>query len=902
MTSRLFLIGSLLFVGVSPHLTSLDAAETSGLSKALAAVDFTKPGGTNGWRALHGISALESTAEGLRVRISGDDPYFAGPPFNLPADVPLWLHLRVRSDVGGGGQVFYFRDGPKPDAAVNFSAKRGEWQDVRVKLPPLGPGFRFRIDPPGQSGTMLLAALRVEARPVVKPPNWTPSVSYVPVTSDPAVHAGELQLQHGSDTLGSWQLTVAGTRMAGGHNRPMLGYMQDGQVRWITLGASAATKARVQGRPGKIIATVNLADSDGARWQIDQQFAPDHSGKAIEVETRVTVDRDRPVVFLPLFQMLAGVGSYGTNKTQGLLAGVEYLENEPSSSEADLRGPGARRLVPDTLKITFPLMAIVAQERYVALNWERAPQVAALFDSPDRQYQSGGHLLGLLFPGSNGENRDEGSLVPEEFALLRARQPLVARVTVLGGRGRSVIPAVQEYVRRHGLPPFPLEPSLQEYVGQAAGGWLDSQIREGNRFRHALWPGGHFGAHPAADAAVYMEWLAGRTTDAALARRLKETAGSAINEVAPAQRGSASVSHVRVPVAPLVYGPVLPNVRQAAEIARQQLRRFGKDGGITYQAPAGKPDFGSTHWSREANGLTAQVVMTALESAVFSGKHDLVELALARLRDLNKFRDTVPRGAQTWEIPLHTPDILASAHLVRAYTLGFELTGDETFLEQARFWAWTGVPFVYFVNPADQPIGPYATIAVLGATHWVAPVWIGLPVQWCGLVYGDALNRLAPHDPQGPWRRLADGIAVAGIQISWPKNGAERQGLLPDVFHLRDQNRDGPAINPGTVQASAVRLFAGPPLCDFRALRQAGWHIHAPGGIKVIEEQTNRAKFQVEGWPKRPYFVLINRCEPPPRVTVDGKPVELAAPNELADGNLVLQVTGRSVIELAKGK
>ena len=47
---------------------------------------------------------------------------------------------------------------------------------------------------------------------------------------------------------------------------------------------------------------------------------------------------------------------------------------------------------------------------------------------------------------------------------------------------------------------------------------------------------------------------------------------------------------------------------------------------------------------------------------------------------------------------------------------------------------------------------PLANTAVLTNT---APLWIGLPVQWCGLVYGDAIRGFARHDPSGPWIELA---------------------------------------------------------------------------------------------------------------------------------------------------
>jgi len=113
----------------------------------------------------------------------------------------------------------------------------------------------------------------------------------------------------------------------------------------------------------------------------------------------------------------------------------------------------------------------------------------------------------------------------------------------------------------------------------------------------------------------------------------------------------------------------------------------------------------------------------------------------------------VPRGAQTWECPLHTPDVLASAYSRAGLHVGYELTGEPALLAQARYWAWTGLPFIYLRDPAGQGIGRYLTPPVYGATSWVAPVWMGLPVQWCGLVYADALFRLVRHDPKASGNR-----------------------------------------------------------------------------------------------------------------------------------------------------
>jgi hypothetical protein len=254
-----------------------------------------------------------------------------------------------------------------------------------------------------------------------------------------------------------------------------------------------------------------------------------------------------------------------------------------------------------------------------------------------------------------------------------------------------------------------------------------------------------------------------------------------------------------------------------------------------------------------------------LEGAALSGDRELITKALELLdKQAALYVDTVPRGAQTWEVPLHTPDILASAHMVKAYTLGYIVSGEEKYLEQARYWAWTGVPFVYLYPPTAGRVGPYATIAVLGATNWKAPLWLGRPVQWCGLVYGSALHLLSEYDLEGPWAKIAKGITAAGLQMSWPLSDRQRQGLLPDFFDLRAQIAAGPAINPGTVQAHLTELYGKGKVYDVKKLPNRGWFIHAPCTISNIHEGPNRVTFTADGWGKKAYYIVISGIEKEP--------------------------------------
>ena len=516
--------------------------------------------------------------------------------------------------------------------------------------------------------------------------------------------------------------------------------------------------------------------------------------------------------------------------------------------------------------------ACQALGHWVSLSWQPATNVCAVFDQPDRLFSSGAGVMGLLFPGSDGLNRPEGSLLPYDSTLLPAGRSLVLRAVIEAGRGASVVPAVQAYVARNPLPPVPALDRAR-YLREAAHGWLDTPIRVDDNYRHAWWPGvTGFGPQPAADAACYETWLARRCGDPALAKRLTDAAEAALAKVPLAQRMTAGVSHVRYPLAPLAFGGVDEMVAAARAQGKAQLGRFQPDGSIPYIPSADRPDYGRTHFAKDANGLTAQVVCTVLDAAMVSGDAQLRTDALRVLRALDKFDNTVPRGAQTWECALHTPDILASAYLVKAYTMGYELTGDAALLERARYWAWTGVPFVYLTAPTAEPVGLYATTPVLGATNWVAPNWIGLPVQWCGLVYSDALYRLARSDRNRLWRQLADGITASGIAQSWPAGDDTLTGLLPDSFNLRGQARNPVAINPGTVQANAVQLLDGAPLYSVWSDRGNGLLVHAPGDLVLRRSFPGVLELELRSWCAGGQVLVSGRADGW-QAAVDGKPV-----------------------------
>ena len=208
-----------------------------------------------------------------------------------------------------------------------------------------GPRSGLRFDPPGQGANCTLSRIWFEERVIYPPPVWP--VPIPPVIAANAYHlaSGELEIAHNRDTLGAFRVSFAGQPVANGNPSALLGYALSNQTKWLSLGDSSNRTITSQTLSNGFLLHQESIDADGARWEIEQKFSTS-TPNAIDVETRISADRERQLLYTPAFTMFAGAGTHGTNKTQGLLAGLEYLENEPSSSELDIIGDGARRLAP----------------------------------------------------------------------------------------------------------------------------------------------------------------------------------------------------------------------------------------------------------------------------------------------------------------------------------------------------------------------------------------------------------------------------------------------------------------------------------------------------------------------------------------------------------------------------
>jgi hypothetical protein len=269
------------------------------------------------------------------------------------------------------------------------------------------------------------------------------------------------------------------------------------------------------------------------------------------------------------------------------------------------------------------------------------------------------------------------------------------------------------------------------------------------------------------------------------------------------------------------------------------MRQQQPDGSYRYDGP-----YARGHFENTASGICARPAMLLLEYAWLTGDQEALAAGCRTLDYMKRF--DVPRGAQTWEVPLHTPDLLASAYSVWANVRGYELTGKRQYLAEARRWALSGIPFTYLWG--RYPIMLYSTPPVFGATNWQHN-WIGLPVQWVGGVYAYALTLLAPHDQSLDWNHLARGILASAEQQQYP-DGAWA-GLLPDSFVIKTQTRNPVRINPCAI--ASLRLVLDGQLDSLAVAAEGKRRVAAPFPVTIRD-----GKAFIQAPPGLKYQLLVN--------------------------------------------
>ena len=800
--------------------------------RVLARWDFDKDAG--GWQAVQDVK-LNVQGGLLKLEMTGHDPHLRT-RLSTPLPGPLGVKIRMRTSASGPGEVFWTttrQDHYQADVRRTFAIQGdNQWHEYRVELDTRQSLTGLRIDPgiaAGQAEIDHVEVCALLAYPVVFDRFRSAGGVVEAVVRNREDKPVDLETAGRTLTLQGGQSETVKQAAAGKRpfesvsivlapkgiqprTRTAVVYNPAAAGDWLTLRSEQlVVKVARDGsgaiieRSGKVPAVI--APLVGREGQILRLEVVKQTPTAIEfagggVQAALAVGGDELAVVIKSGDaavegpVVRAIGAL----EQGLLAGLEYLgKGESSSSKLDIETPAHMRFEPNPLHVTMPLMVARTERACVAITWTDMA-VQPTYACPN------------FVDGAYDEHR----------MSLKARA-VQSVVRVFDG---TVEDAVAWTLGKMTLPEPPARPRDAKAQMELAMKALNGPLKNADGWGHCA--EARWARRPHADIASTIWRITGQAPQ--------------VDRLVPGG------SHVRNEAIYFVTG----RAQQWLEMARSQAKGLmaaqQADGSFRYHGPYRKG-----HYEDTSSGQCGTHAARLLEYAWQTGDKEALAAGLKALDYINRFR--VPRGAQVWELSLHTPDILASAYLVWAYVRGYELTGREDYLKQARRWALSGVPFVYLWG--RYPVMPYATIAVYGATNFRAPLWIGLPVQWCGGVYAYALTMLARHDDSVNWRRLAEGIYVSAIQQTYADG--PHAGCLPDSWELAAQRPHPPDINPCAIISLQLALEGKPD--GLTTAANAKHRVTSPYPVVIRDN-----KAHVEGVAGTKYQVLV-----------DGKIVDVAS-------------------------
>ena len=759
-----------------------------------ATAQWAFDGGAPGWRAAHdcrlagqdGLLVIEST---------GNDPYLYFPPLGFKSAGPMLLRISMRSDAQRRGQVFWVTDeSPNWDEENSQTFKMnndGQWHEYTAAIEADSNLRHIRLDPGTKPGRIEVRSVGLYRR--VMHPLELEEVKVAPGFINVFVRnhsqepldftIGELSFSAQPGQVSPARLPDAGRRpfesvtiSVESEGLPPLSHTvfvcrPDAPADWLTLSdgnlslevCRDGSGARIV-RDGRLVGLIApLVACDGKlpsmRVSRSEKATVEFAGEAFETLTIEIHDAEISYQLKSSAPAEGPVVRVAGRLEQGLLAGVEYLgQDEPSSSTADIETEEHVRFEPNPMWVTMGLTAVITEDHSVAVAWDDM-SLQPVFATPNFLDGAADHRMGLKGTGIRATIRiDDGF-----------------------GQGKRMEDLILWAVKRGGLPPLPQPPRTAREQLELCRKGLEPPLRGDDGWDHCYFSDGT----PRGTRQFFVDHVS--------------TLWQLTGEMPDVPRLAPGGAHIANWRAAFTSGRADIWLNWINGNANNVIRRQKPDGSFRYQGR-----FLKGHFEDTASGQCAIYAASLLEHARLTGSQESLAGGVKTLQYMKRFR--TPRGAQVWELSLHTPDIMASAWAAIAYTRGYELTDDPEYLDLARRWAVSGIPFVY--QWGNRPVMRYATIPVYGATHWKGTNWMGLPVQWCGTRYAQALLILAEHDQTLDWRKIAEGILIAAEQMQYVDGPTI--GLLPDAYELADQARRPVDINPCAL-VSLRRQLDGQP-------------------------------------------------------------------------------------------
>lgn len=698
-----------------------------------------------------------------------------------------------------------------------------------------------------------------------------------------------------------WFIHDGDTYLPVGTSRPLgdvVYVANDGTDQRVEIAPAAAETAQLADGAA-VTLTWDHTDADHVPWKANLRFEALPQAGRVAVTYTLRAEATRQVRRFGGPIVRAGDGAFGAEKSFALFPGLEYLEgNEASSSPRDAEAPISERYVPHPYRVTVPVMAVSKGPFLVGLAWNQSQSwdgehdtVAAQFASPNSIERLDEHLMRLFLPAVPKwvpENKDLAA-TPYDLA---AQKPISIQAQILldyapGLPGETILRAMDHYYAAYGVPEPPPRPRDTEAEFALSRYALLHTVwdEQTQKSRHCVdW------APANAPGFGTLLWLDAQLTQDAAVRetlldRVALIAHNTIRDDGEQGLASGADCHILRWEFPFYYGHLRKGLLGAEAGVRGGMASQKRDGSWRFEPDNKRRSLGK--FGDSVVGLCAAPARDLLRYARITGDRAALDAGLKGLKFMERF--AVPQGAQSWECPLYEPDILASGMAVPAYLEGYRCTGERAWLDRAIYWARTGLPFLFAHNRADTPGMRYASIPVFGTTFYTHS-WLGVPVQWNGMVYAYNLQHLAPYDRSFPWSTVAEGITVSGMWQQIEEEG-KLKGTYCDGWYEFCTDKRGAWINPEDILVNLLTLMGHDPdistaiLPDPIASPGAGQaRVHISSGARVSKAKMSRGVIAADltYFAGQPSYTLVAGVGEPTWVKADDRELPRVADTDAA--------------------
>ncbi len=613
----------------------------------------------------------------------------------------------------------------------------------------------------------------------------------------------------------------------------------DGQEESLLLVPEAATVER-DGGQAQVTLTGTVADTGDAPWRYELRAQLGEKSGDVRLTARVECGEGRKLLRFAGPMLHAGDGSFGGRKDEAMLPGLEWLVgDERSSSTLDIAPPQNVRYVPHPYKVTVPAMCVAHEGRVVGLAWDPLQKwdgehicPLAQFCSPNWINEADDHLMGLFVPSMPGWVIENQTLAKEPYDLPAGRE-LTLRSALVTGADTTCLQTVWRYFDLFGeLTAQPVPMTDAEAMALADETYLERLWKAPEKSWIYCFPFSRSkGQALPASNGYYSRFALALLTDSVLRAdpAAKQAVRAQLKTSLDAAREGSGHWYLQPDLAfrwDWLKEALLGEEHAIKGIIESQ-RDDGSWGGFK---PTAKTESLGEAGQREV-GLCGKTAHQLLKYARVTRNRRALEAGLKAMEFMERFE--VPRAAQTWECPVHSPDIYASYAAIMPHLEAYRITGERKYLERAVYWAETGLPFVYVWGAPDRPVMQGGSIAIFGASFFTGN-WIGRPVQWNGMEYSWALLKLAEYDDSRPWRELATSIMRSGMWQQEKDDSADAKGGYTDNWDLpSDERCTSFILSPWWIVLNLHTLRGFDPDLQTDIVQTPGGAIHVTSGAKV---------------------------------------------------------------------